>query len=126
MRDGEFAEPLQQVDRVYVQVKRRKLLYFGGCDYHRLSSDPKIVGALHSSLDSYGLTTAASRKTTGNHQLFDEVEKLAAQYFDAESAVLLSSGYLANIAVAQGLRGTVDRAFIDERCHASVLDGLQF
>jgi 8-amino-7-oxononanoate synthase len=125
MRDTDFAEPLQQVDRVEVQVGHRKLLYFGGCDYHRLSSHPAIVRALHSSLDTYGLTTAASRKTTGNHRLFEMVEERASRYFGAERAVLLSSGYLANIAIGQGLRGTIDRALIDERCHGSLLDALQ-
>jgi 8-amino-7-oxononanoate synthase len=124
MRD-DFAEPLQQVDRVEVQVGRRKLLYFGGCDYHRLSSHPAIVRAVHSSLDTYGLTTAASRKTTGNHRLFERVEKCASRHFRAERAVLLSSGYLANIAVAQGLRGSINRALIDERCHVSLFDALQ-
>ena len=126
MCDAEFSEPLQQVDRVYVQVGKRHLLYFGGCDYHRLSSDPRITGAVHSSIDAYGLVTAASRKTTGNHRLFEIAEKLAAKYFGAERAVLLSSGYLANIALGQTLRGTIERAFVDERCHGSVFDGLQF
>ncbi len=126
MSDSEFAAPLRQVNRVYVQVGRRKLLYFGGCDYHRLSSQSQIVHTIHATLDSEGLTSAASRKTTGNHQLFERVEHAAAKHFGSERAVLLSSGYLANIAVAQGLGGGVDQALVDERCHGSLVDALRF
>lgn len=121
----EFAEPLQQVERVYARARGRKLLYFGGCDYYRLSSDRTIIKALHDGLDRHGLNPAASRITTGNHVLYEQVERVAARYFGARQAILLSSGYLANIAVAQALRGQVDRALIDERSHGSLRDALR-
>ncbi len=120
MNDSEFAEPLQQVDRVFIRGRGRKLLYFGGCDYHRLSSDPRIVSAMHEGLSRFGLTTAASRKTSGNHPLYAQLEHATAKYFSAESAVLVSSGYLANFAVAQALNGEVDHLLVDERCHSSL------
>ncbi|PYM15929.1 MAG: hypothetical protein DME18_02880, partial [Verrucomicrobia bacterium] len=66
------APPLQQVDRTYVLYRDRKLTYFGGCDYFRLSSHPAVVAALKTGLQQYGLTVAASRKTTGNHALYEK------------------------------------------------------
>ena len=38
--------PLQQVDRTYVRVSKRKLSYFSGCDYFRLASHPKVQAAV--------------------------------------------------------------------------------
>src|SRR5256885_8479539 len=68
------APPLQQVDRTCVLYRNRKLTYFGGCDYFRLSSHPAVVTAIHSGLKKYGLGVAASRKTTGNHSLHEKLE----------------------------------------------------
>jgi len=53
-------EPLQQVERTYVRLGKRKLSYFGGCDYFRLASHPKVIAALHDGADRYGLNVAAS------------------------------------------------------------------
>jgi 8-amino-7-oxononanoate synthase len=116
----DFSEPLEQVDRVFVRHAGRKLLYFGGCDYYRLSSDIKILTALQTALHKYGLSTAASRKTTGNHRLYEKLEQDLAKFFGAPRAVLLSSGYLANIAFAQALRGRCERILLDERSHDSL------
>src|SRR5437868_1424289 len=96
----ELSQPLQQVERTYVRFGNRKLSYFGGCDYFRLSSHPSIIQALEDGLKRYGLTVAASRSTTGNHALYERLESRLAKFFQAPRAVLLSSGYLANLAAA--------------------------
>lgn len=123
-KDG-FAEPLQQVDRTLVLWRGRKLVYFGGCDYHRLSSHPAVLEAMRDGLAEYGLNVAASRKTTGNHLLFEKLEQTAARFFGAERAVLVSSGYLTNLVVAQALRGTLSQALLDERAHSSLQDAVE-
>jgi 8-amino-7-oxononanoate synthase len=117
-----FSEPLQQVERVFVRWRGRQLIYFGGCDYLRLSSHPAMIRALASAAKQYGLSVAASRRTTGNHVLYEQLEEAARKFFGAESAVLVSNGYLTNLAVAQGLRGTIDHVLIDERAHFSLQD----
>src|SRR5678816_4603436 len=100
MNDG-YAERLQQLDRVYFRSDGRKLIYFGGCDYLRLSSHPSVLKAVHRGLERCGLSTSASRTTTGNHRVYGEIEHRAAEFFESPRAVLTSSGYLANVAVVQ-------------------------
>lgn len=117
-----FAEPLEQVDRIYVRYRGRKLIYFGGCDYLRLSSDPRVLRAVERTLRRSGLNVAASRKTTGNHPLYEQVEREAADFFGAEKAILVSNGYLSNLVVAQGLSGEISDVLIDERAHPSLKD----
>src|SRR5438552_7541331 len=87
-----IASPLQQVGRTYVRAGQTKLSYFAGCDYFRLSSHPLVLKALRDGLDKYGLTVAASRSTTGNHLLYELLEARLAKFFDAPSALILSSG----------------------------------
>ena len=117
-----FAEPLQQVDRTFVRYRGRKLIYFGGCDYLRLSSHPRVIRAVERTIRRFGLNVAASRRTTGNHELYGELEEECARFFGAERAVLASNGYLTNLIAAQGLAGTITHALIDERAHQSLKD----
>lgn len=121
-----LSPPLQQVDRTYVLRGRRRLIYFGGCDYFRLSSHPAVVRALTEGLKRFGLNVAASRSTTGNHELFGQLESAIASFFAADSAALVASGYATNLVVAQTLAGRFARALVDERSHGSVVDALPF
>src|SRR5712664_3906879 len=98
-------EPLQQIARTYVRWRGRKLSYFAGCDYFRLASHPKVLAALKAGAKKYGLNVAASRLTTGNHRLYHELEQGLVNFFGAASALLVSSGYLSNLAVTQALAG---------------------
>src|SRR5437870_3658525 len=112
-------EPLQQLDRTYVRFRDRKLSYFSGCDYFRLASHPKVIAALQAGGRKYGLNVAASRLTTGNHVLYRQLEQRLADFFDAEDALLVSTGYLANLVVAQALARNCSHALIDEKAHPS-------
>src|SRR5206468_8229519 len=97
------SEPLQQLDRTYVRFHGRKLSYFSGCDYFRLASHPRVIAALQDGVKKYGLNVAASRLTTGNHVLYRQLEERLADFFCAENALLVSTGYLTNLAAAQAL-----------------------
>lgn len=120
------SEPLQQVDRTYILRLGRKLSYFGGCDYFRLSSHPAVLAAAREGLRRYGLNVAASRLTSGNHALYLDLEKRLARFFGAESSLLVSGGYATNLVVAQSLAGQYSQALLDERSHGSLRDAAQF
>ena len=117
---------LQQVKRTYVRQRGLTLSYFGGCDYFRLGSHPVVLAAVREGLQRYGLNVAASRLTTGNHRLYELLEKKLARFFGVESALLASNGYLPNLMVAQALAGEFSHALIDERAHGSLIDAAQF
>jgi len=119
-------EPLQQIDRTCVLWRGRRLAYFGGCDYFRLASHPAVLRAMQIGLEKYGLNVAASRKTTGNHRLHGELEKALAAFFGGESALLVSNGYLTNLAVAQALAGDFSHVLIDARAHGCLVDAAVF
>jgi 7-keto-8-aminopelargonate synthetase-like enzyme len=66
------------------------------------------------------LNVAASRVTTGNHPLYEELERQLAAFFGAQAALLVASGYVANLALAEALAGDFRHAYIDERSHSSL------
>src|SRR5262249_36925475 len=121
-----LAEPLQQIDRTYVRWGRKRLIYFGGCDYFPLSSHPQILSALKEGLNQFGLNVAASRFTTGNHELYGQLEAELRRFFGAPSATLVSNGYATNVVVAQALAGEFSHALIDSCAHQSLRDCLPF
>ena len=119
-------EPLRQIDRTYVRYHGRKLSYFSGCDYFRLSSHPAVLEALQSGIARHGFNVAASRMTTGNHALYHQLEARLAAFFTTETAVLVSNGYLASFVAAQGLANEFTHALADERSHPALLDAGRF
>lgn len=121
-----LSPPLQQVDRTFVMAGRRRLSYFSGCDYFRLSSHPKVLQAVNEGMRRFGLNVAASRLTTGNHVLYDELEERLCDFFNAEEALLLPSGYCGASVAAQSLAGQFSHALVDSRAHAALIDAAVF
>lgn len=117
-----LSDPLQQIDRTFVLHRGRRLSYFAGCDYFRMASHPAVLAALCEGVGKFGLNVSASRRTTGNHALYEELEHALAKFFGVEAALLLSTGYSTNLAVAQTLAGDFTHVLADERAHLSLLD----
>jgi 7-keto-8-aminopelargonate synthetase-like enzyme len=110
---------LQQVGRTWVRHQGETLAYFAGCDYYRLASHPEVLQAARDAIDQYGLNVSASRWTTGNHHLYVELEKALSDFFGAD-AILVSNGFLTNLAVVQTIENRFTHVFIDQRAHASL------
>ncbi len=113
---------LQLAGRTDVLQGGRTLCYFGGCDYFRLASHPQVLRALRQGLRDFGLNVSASRMTTGNHPVYERLEKSLADFFDSQSATLAPNGWTPNAMVAQALSGRFSHVLIDERAHGSLAD----
>src|SRR5439155_13186649 len=81
---------------------------------------------LHDGAQKYGLNVAASRLTTGNHLIYGRLERSLADFFDAPNVLLVSSGYLTNLVVAQALAGNFSHVLLDEDSHPSLSDAARF
>jgi len=114
------------MDRTYVRAGGGKLSYFAGCDYFRLASHPKVLRALKEGVEKFGLNVAASRMTTGNHEIYGKLEKALAQFFGSKTAVVVSNGYVTNLIVAQALAENFSHVLIDEKAHPSLADAAPF
>jgi 7-keto-8-aminopelargonate synthetase-like enzyme len=84
------------------------------------------MAAVTEGVRRYGLNVAASRLTSGNHLLYQELERKLARFFGADAALLVSGGYATNLVVAQSLAGQFSHALLDERSHGSLRDAAQF
>ncbi len=116
------APEVRFIDRDYVLVNGRKLLYLAGTDYHRLSGHPLTRRAMARAAENFGAGPTASRVTTGNHKVYSELEDKIAGFFETEGALVSPDGYLSNMILLQAIGREYDSIFIDERSHPSIRD----
>lgn len=118
-------ESLRFVGKNEVRWRGRTLVYFSGCDYFRLARDPRVAAAMRAGLAQHGLNVAASRMTTGNHEIYHQLETNLARFFGAETALLFPDSYLAPMAVVQALAGEFTHVVLDELAHGALRDAAQ-
>lgn len=112
--------PIEHATPTTVRMNGRELLAFGGCNYMGLAHDPAVHRAMADGLARYGISTTASRETTGNTLVHDTLEAALAAFTGQEAAILSAEGYTANFAAAQALTDTHRVAIIDANAHRSI------
>lgn len=113
---------LTPVSETEVLFGGRRLLFFAGNDYHRLSRHPDVVRALIETAQAQGISAAGSRATTANHPLHVELESALAEFLAVEAVALCASGYLSNAAALQGLAPGLERIFLEASAHSSLAE----
>lgn len=116
--------PIQASSATSVTIQGREFLAFGGCNYVGLAHHPEVRLAMRESVEVLGLSTTASRETTGNTTTHEALERELAAFMGFESAILTPEGYTANMALAQTLTEEFAVAVVDSRSHRSVTHAL--
>lgn len=70
-------------------------LYFGGTAYLGIPQNPDFIGLFIEGIKKFGLNNGTSRTNNIQLGIYNEAEQAAAQRYEAEAALLTSSGYLA-------------------------------
>ena len=104
-------------------TEQSEQIVISGCDYLGLADDAVIREAWLKASANGPLQTGASRATTGDHPLYRRAEKTIADFLNEPAAVLTATGYLASLAVAQGLRDQATHVVVDASAHNCVQDG---
>ncbi|WP_419901736.1 aminotransferase class I/II-fold pyridoxal phosphate-dependent enzyme [Kiloniella sp.] len=117
-----------------VERGSRILLNFASNDYLDLSHHPLLIERSSDWAKDYGTGSGASRLITGNHSLYEKVERRLADLKGAETALILNSGFQANASVLstllnRSLNGGRENPnillFTDKLNHASLHFGSQ-
>lgn len=91
-------------------------------DYLGLSQHPEVLDGGIAALRTWGAGAGGSRLVTGNTELHEEFETAIAEFMGAESALVFSSGYTANIGAVVALSGPGSLLVSDAHSHASLVD----
>ncbi len=100
-----------------------RLILLASNNYLGLATDPRVVEAAAEAARRWGAGTGSARLISGGMRLHDELEQRLAAFKRTESALLFSSGYLANLGTISALVSRGDAIFSDELNHASIIDG---
>jgi 8-amino-7-oxononanoate synthase len=98
------------------------LLDLASNDYLALSRHPTVVAGAVEATQAYGVGATGSRLVTGTTDLHLQLEDRLARFLRAESSLVFSSGYLANLGVLTTLAGPGTLVVSDVANHASLID----
>ncbi|MEU4264618.1 8-amino-7-oxononanoate synthase [Streptomyces argenteolus] len=100
-----------------------ELLDLASNDYLGLARHPEVTSAAAEASRRWGAGATGSRLVTGSTELHAELERELADFCGFEAALVLSSGYAANLAVLTALTGPGSLIVSDAGNHASIVDG---
>ena len=110
---------LQSPQSAHVLVDGRAAVAFCSNDYLGLAADPRLVAAACEGAQRCGVGAGASHLILGHAASHHELEVALADFVALPSALLFSTGYMANIGIVTALAGRNDAVFADKLNHAS-------
>ncbi|MFD4817610.1 8-amino-7-oxononanoate synthase [Peribacillus butanolivorans] len=127
IKEGGLYRQLQTVetmsDQGYAMVNGKKMMMFASNNYLGIADDQRLIEASVQATQRFGTGSTGSRLTTGNTIVHEKLEKRLAEFKQTDAAIVLNTGYMANIAALTTLVGRDDLILSDEMNHASIIDG---
>lgn len=104
-------------------INGKTLLNFCSNDYLGLANHPQIIKAFQQAANDYGVGSGAAHLINGHSRLHQQLEEALAAFTGRERVLMFSTGYMANLAIANALMDKDDIIFQDRLNHASLIDG---
>ena len=105
-------------------IDGREVLAFCSNDYLGLAAHSRLVAAVQEGARRYGVGSGASHLITGHSLAHEQLEAALAGFVGLPSALLFSTGYMANLGIVTALAGRGDTVFADRLNHASLNDAV--
>lgn len=112
----------ETVERPVKMIEGSKKIMMGSSNYLGLADIPEILEAGIKALEEYGSGCAGSRLLNGTIEMHIELEEEIADFVQKESALVLGTGFQANLGIISSLAGFGDYIVGDKECHASIYD----
>ncbi len=113
---------LETPQGVHVVVDGKPLLAFCNNDYLGLANHPQVIEAFAEGARRWGVGGGASHLVVGHSTPHHQLEDAIAELTGRPRALLMSSGYMANLGAVGALVGQGDTVLEDRLNHASLLD----
>ncbi|MBU2632778.1 glycine C-acetyltransferase [Patescibacteria group bacterium] len=121
---GKTPKVIESGQGAYLTIDGQKKLNFCSSHYLGLAVSNRLKKATKDAIDKYGIGTGY-RTLAGTSTLHKKLEDAIAKFKNTESAIVLTSGYLANMTAIQTIIGKEDVIISDELNHASIIDAIR-
>ncbi|PIE37326.1 MAG: 8-amino-7-oxononanoate synthase [Gammaproteobacteria bacterium] len=111
--------------QVHSVLNGQPVTSFCSNDYLGLANHPEIKTAFQQGIAQWGVGAGAAHLLNGHRRPHAELEAALAEWLGQPRALLFSTGYMANLAIATALVGKGDSIIQDRLNHASMIDGAQ-
>lgn len=118
-----YFKPIASQHGGTVTVNGRDMIITGSNDYLGLTQDARLKDAARDALNDFGTSCTGSRFLTGTLTLHEALETRLASFFNQESALTFSAGFLGCLSVVSALAGRHDIMYFDRENHACLYDG---
>lgn len=105
-----------------ISVDGRSYLGFLSNDYLGLANHPELIESFQSAAAVMGVGSGSSHLVNGHSEYHHQLELALAEFTGRERALLMSTGYMANLGVVTALTGRGDTVVEDRLNHASLID----
>lgn len=109
----------------YLTINKKKKLNLCSNNYLGLAADGRLQRGAVLAIRKYGVGTGSVRALSGTNKLHIELEERLAKFKRANAAIVLTGGYMANLAAIQTIIGKEDIVISDELNHASIIDAIK-
>jgi 8-amino-7-oxononanoate synthase len=118
-------EKSESTSEIIIKRNNQQYISFACNDYLGLSHNFWVKKSAIEAIKKYGVGSRASRFITGNNILYEKLEKKIAQFYQADSSIIFSSGYSTAIGIIPALVGEGDLVVADKLIHSCLLDGIK-
>jgi 8-amino-7-oxononanoate synthase len=129
---------VRPLDATHIEVDGRRYVNFASNNYLGLTHHPRVIEAASHSASALGAGSGAAPLITGYGPAHESAERRIATWKGTQAAVLLPSGYQANVAAVQALAAIAEhrgiqsegggdgvRFLLDKLVHASLVDAVR-
>lgn len=114
---------IESPQEAWVKIDGKDYINLCSNNYLGLCNDPRLVSKVKEYVDKYGVGPGAVRTIAGTMTPHIELERKLAEFKGAEAALVLQSGFCANLAVIPTLLSSQDDIiYSDSLNHASIID----
>jgi len=111
--------------RLVAHGSHEQVIDLAGNDYLGLSQHHVVKTEAAKAALEYGAGSGASRLVTGTLHVHEHLERELAAFLGQPSALVMSTGYHANLSVVTALVGKGDLVVSDAHIHASLIDAVR-
>ncbi|MGH1439155.1 MAG: 8-amino-7-oxononanoate synthase [Cellvibrionaceae bacterium] len=113
---------LSSPQTTHITVDDQAHLAFSSNDYLGLANHPEVIASLQDASAQMGVGSGASHLVCGHSHYHHQLEEALAEFTGRERALVLSTGYMANLGVIAALCDRGDTVLEDRLNHASLID----